>query len=199
VVLSRATRRNVETIRTTEKLIEVIDLAQTEWDNAAAYSSAVAEWLESNKSNSIKLPKPPPPHVNPLMGDQTAHQMILDSISRIPANIIYEVLIALPFLYAERLLRFICSAMESISKMQHGACEEISFFSVEVLCRSVLILVQLHYSMFSSDSQYRDLLSKTRRIIRPLLKREKDQMDFGATALTHLKRQRMLMNNFTTQ
>jgi len=191
VVSTRATRRNIETIRSTEKLMEVIDLAFSEWENEQAYASAVSEWSanKGDEGSGMKPPKPPAPEISPLLAGRTPHQLILLTVSTIPSNSLYEILIALPFLYAERLLDFASIILESMARADKVKDASIALCTVEVLCRVVLILVHLHYSLFVFSDSHRDLLHRLQRLVRPLLKQEQDQLTFNAAALSHLQRQ----------
>lgn len=112
--MSRASRRTAQSIKSTEQLMEAIELATTAWKEQVEYKEALATWVllqnESNESGSPKsslsgllLPsKPTPPAERLELGGVQPHRYLLNAISSISSPLMYETVIALPFSFAEK-------------------------------------------------------------------------------------------------
>lgn len=154
-VMSRPTRKTFESLKSTEKLMEVVDIAYNHYINLLRHELAVSEILGKGKSEDSKNPLPPPPP--PLeIGESSVQEYVITSIQRISPNLLSEVVWSLPLLYAEKLLVLIESVLklmyEEHSMMTSGQSSEVcensqnlSFYGLEPLTRTVLCLVQTHF------------------------------------------------------
>lgn len=115
VVLSRATRRTVESVKTTEQLMESIDFVTKVWQEQQDYKEALNTWIhlknefqqnDENQSTSLdKLQptsKPTPPAARLELNGLTPHRYLFNALTTITTPIMYEVVIALPFSFAEK-------------------------------------------------------------------------------------------------
>lgn len=135
--MTRATRRTVETVKTTEQLMEVrlillfgslhlidfffssicqlIDITTTAWKEQQEYREALSTWtfLQNEKRKDRKKDcaslaklqassKPTPPALKLEMNGLSPHRYLFDGLSTLTAPTIHEVIIALPFNFAEK-------------------------------------------------------------------------------------------------
>eukprot|EP00923_Selenidium_pygospionis_P022931 GHVN01039780.1.p1 GENE.GHVN01039780.1~~GHVN01039780.1.p1 ORF type:complete len:1041 (+),score=285.01 GHVN01039780.1:108-3230(+) len=97
---ARPTRRTIETISGSERLMKVIDDAYEQWQDREAYQALLVSWSEEQSTVPVSLRQPrptPPPH------STSHHEALMTALTRIPVHSVEEVLIALPFLYVEKL------------------------------------------------------------------------------------------------
>ncbi|KAF7458277.1 WD40 repeat-containing protein [Cryptosporidium felis] len=150
-VMSRPTRKTFESLKSTEKLIEVIDIAYNYHVDLMKHFSAVNELKKESKSRgSVSLPPPPPAPLE--VGENSIQEYILSSIQRISTNMLSEVVWSLPLLYAEKLLVLIESVLKSMYNHatnpkdgRLGESKSLSFHGLEPMTRTVLCLVQTHF------------------------------------------------------
>ncbi|AFZ79761.1 WD repeat domain containing protein [Theileria equi strain WA] len=156
-IQKKATKKTVESVKTTEYLIQTIDEAEE-------YRKALEEYKKDDDPGAVP-PKPP----LELFG-KSPQEHVLQAILRMNYGVVYEVLIALPFLYAEKLLYYIVEALESYgSKMQHGVK---NMHSMEPACRVALIIIQIFFRQFSILSQHRSLVVRLQAQIPQILQFE---------------------------
>lgn len=156
-VMSRPTRKTFESLKSTEKLMEVVDIAYNHYINLLKHDLVVSEISRQGKSQDFKsLHLPPPPHSPLEIGESSVQEYVLTSIQRISPNLLSEVVWSLPLLYAEKLLVLIesvlklmyenCSSMVSRQSSEVSASSQnLSFYGLEPLTRTVLCLVQTHF------------------------------------------------------
>ncbi|KAJ1611998.1 WD40 repeat-containing protein of plant origin [Cryptosporidium canis] len=152
-VMSRPTRKTFESLKSTEKLMEVIDIAYNHYIELLKFDMIVAESVKEGNLEESRNMAPPP---SPLeIGELSVQEYILTSILRISPNLLSEVVWSLPLLYAEKLLVLIEPVLKSMydhSIMTANQKSEIfihnqslSFYGLEPLTRTVLCLVQTHF------------------------------------------------------
>jgi len=176
VVALRPSRRTIESVRSTERLMEILDDAATE---AAADDGDVAD----------------------RGGRQHPCARVVGYVNTLTASNIYEVLLALPFMHALRLLQFICQFFEAVAAMPAGAAPggdvEAKALSASVTletpCQAALITTFVHHSELAMTPRARPLLLKLRTLMRDLLQEEKDRIGLSMAGFSHL--QRMLKRN----
>ncbi|PFH38574.1 WD domain, G-beta repeat-containing protein [Besnoitia besnoiti] len=243
VVMDRASKRTMESVRSTERLMEVLDEAREQQEADEAYASALLAWERRRRELKKKTgskdeggfsfgedrederpieglpPRPAPPPGRVELMRRTAVEHVLRALATLKAGDTFEVLVALPFEYAYRLLEFLVAhlslfhvlvtagerprAPESSKKRRRMTAEEseatadaktakdavLCLCPIESAARVALILVQLHFRLFLASPKQRQLLARLQRCLRPLLVRERDRMRFNNAALTFLQRQ----------
>jgi len=180
VVALRPSRRTIESVRTTERLIEVLDEA------AAAENEGVGS----------------------ASGDLSQHPCarVVDYVNTLTASNIYEVLLALPFSHALRLLNFICSFFEAVSALpggkgdikglegstskSRGAQTRVlsAVATLETPCQAALIATYVHHHELAATPSARALLLRLRDHMRRLLQTEKDRIGLSMAGFAHLQR-----------
>ncbi|OII73574.1 WD40 repeat-containing protein [Cryptosporidium ubiquitum] len=153
-VMSRPTRKTFESLKSTEKLMEVIEIAYNYYIELLKHDLVLNEIKKEKKLEDSNSFPPPPP--SPLeIGEYSVQEYILLSIQKISSNLLSEVVWSLPLLYAEKLLILVESVLKLMydhsilySKQQSKAFidnKNLSFYGLEPLTRTVLCLVQTHF------------------------------------------------------
>jgi len=189
VVALRPSRRTIESIRTTERLMEVLDEATAADPREGGSSTGAADVLT--------------------MGQQHRHPCarVVDYVNTLTANNIYEVLLALPFSHALRLLGFICRFFEAVSALPRGRHDiqgqqggstpsrdgdQTRVLSavtmLETPCQAALIATYVHHHELAATPSARALLMRLREHMRRLLQVEKDRIGLSVAGFAHLQR-----------
>jgi len=178
VVALRPSRRTIESVRSTERLMEILDDAAKE----------VAEDEGDVPDGG---------------GRQHPCARVVGYVNTLTASNIYEVLLALPFTHALRLLQFICQFFEAVAIMPTGAgvapsgdveAKALSAsVTLETPCQAALITTFVHHTELAMTPRARPLLLKLRTLMRDLLQAEKDRIGLSMAGFSHL--QRMLKRN----
>lgn len=183
VVAARPTRRTIETVRSTERLMEVLDEANTEIMVLKKHKVAV----ETAKAKGETVPVAPTPNL--VLFGRSPQEHVLRYISFLTANTIYEVLLALPYNYAIMLLEFLASYFEAAHACRHDKSDDGVAVSFDMSVRAVLILVQVHFKQMGSSPQVRPLLTQLKEMMRTLLSGENQRLGYNVAALTFLQRE----------
>jgi len=164
----RPSRRTVESVRSTERLMEVLD-----------------EAAEAGVAGGDR-------------GGQHACARVVGCIGTLTASNIYEVLLALPFPHALRLLRFVCRFFEAVAALPGeragggGGGEQTRLLSaaatLETPCQAALITAYVHHSELAATPSARPLILRLRRLMRDLLQAEKDRIGLSMAGFAHLHR-----------
>jgi len=173
----RPSRRTVESVRSTERLMEVLDEA------AAEAGTGSGAWLGVPGAG----------------GSRRACARVVACVNTLTASNIYEVLLALPFGHALRLLRFICLFFEAVSALpgaggagggEGGAQTRLlsAAAALETPCQAAIITAYVHHSELSATPTARPLILRLRRHMRELLQAEKDRIGLSMAGFAHLHR-----------
>lgn len=167
-VTLRPSRRTIESVRSTERLMEILDEAVSE-DGA-----------------------------NPVSGRLHPCARVIGHLNTLTANNIYEVLLALPFSHALRLLQFICRFFEAVVALPAGAAHSDDGTSqtkvlsaaatLETPCQAALITTFVHHSELAMTPRARPMVLRLRQLMRELLQAEKDRIGLSMAGFAHLHR-----------
>ncbi|KAH8740728.1 11x WD40 repeats containing protein of plant origin [Cryptosporidium ryanae] len=146
----RPTRKTFETLKSTEKLMEVIDIAYNYYVELVKHRCFIMNKTDT-KNNEIQ-----PPNAPLEIGELSIQEYILSFIQRISYNYLTEVVWSLPLLYAEKLLvltEYVLKVMYNQSviisstetKDHNKEYRNLLFSGLEPLTRIVLSLVQTHF------------------------------------------------------
>ncbi|KAK6591219.1 WD40 repeats containing protein [Cryptosporidium xiaoi] len=149
--MSRPTRKTFETLKSTEKLIDAIDIAYNYYVELLKHECIIKS--QNNTKNNINIQ---PPHAPLEIGELSLQEYVLSFIQKISFNYLSEVVWSLPLLYAEKLLvliEYILRIMysqsmniENINKMDPSKeYKNLLLSGLEPLARIVLSLVQTHF------------------------------------------------------
>jgi len=108
---------------------------------------------------------------------------VLRCVQSMRASDIYEVLLALPFSYAVKLLEFIVEVFES-GKRGSTYSDELLCCGLETVCRAALITIHVHHTQIASRT---DLLLRLRDHLRGVAISQRDLCGFNLAAMTHFR------------
>eukprot|EP00400_MALV-I_sp_L67-5_P000505 gene505-598_t len=174
VVQARPSRRTLETVRSTERLIEVLDEANEELAKLKKYKSD----CEICRKNDEKLPEKPTS--SPLLFGASPHGHVMRFVYALTANTCYEVLLALPFNYAIMLLEVLVNHFESSSNSNKNG---LSVLSYDMPVRCVLILIQVHFQQLGNSNSLRPMLTKLQKHMRNLLSSDQKRIGYVMAGL----------------
>jgi len=173
VVSLRPSRRTIESVRTTERLMEILD-----------------EAIEAEKEGTGVGLQQSPPCVQ-----------VVTYVNTLTASNIYEVLLAMPFSHAFKLLSFICQFFEAVSSLsghagkgsdKAGMAAQSQVLSaatmLETPCQAALITAYVHHQELSATPSARPLLLRLREQMRTLLQAQKDRIGLSTAGFSHLRR-----------
>jgi len=167
VVAPRPSRRTIESVRTTERLMEILDEAKDLAEGKQLWDGTV----------------------------QSPCLRVCRYLNTLTASNIYEVLLCLPFSHAHRLLRFICDFLEAVASIPdatNSAAKGDKVLSaaatLETPCQAALITAYVHHSELAATTEARTLLLRLKKQMRSLLQAEKDRIGFSMAGISHLQR-----------
>ncbi|XP_071700962.1 uncharacterized protein [Rutidosis leptorrhynchoides] len=157
-----AGKQTQETLSATDSIIEALDLAEDELKRIAEH--------EEKKRNG----KDAEFRTNVFMRGLSPSDYILQAVSKVHTNDLEQALLALPFSDALKLLSYVKDWSSNPDK-------------VEVVCRIVTVLLQLHHNQLVATATTRPLLSLLKDILHARVKECKDTIGFNLAAMDHLK------------
>eukprot|EP00927_Polykrikos_kofoidii_P015646 TRINITY_DN16980_c0_g1_i1.p1 TRINITY_DN16980_c0_g1~~TRINITY_DN16980_c0_g1_i1.p1 ORF type:complete len:961 (+),score=166.76 TRINITY_DN16980_c0_g1_i1:102-2984(+) len=171
----RPSRRTIESVRSTERLMEILEKAKDQTEGSLD------------------------PAALALMGHpQHPCLLVIRYINTLTANNIYEVLLALPFSYTKLMLRFICEFLDAVAALPDGKGANdgdesdarllSAAATLSTPCQAALIAAYVHHSELASTRDARALLLQLRQRMRALLQAEKDRIGFSMAGIGHLQR-----------
>ncbi|KJP85931.1 hypothetical protein AK88_04406 [Plasmodium fragile] len=194
-LLTKATIKTIETIKSSEKLIEYLDLVEEELTLIDVYYKNLTEYEEAKRKNELPDFVQPPNKVKPRpeLLNKNPFEFIIEVMCNIKKNVLHEVLISLPFCYAYRLLTYIktyLTAFYFFQRIQNEygkfkICGEFSFH-VEYSINIVLSIVNIYRNQFLFDVKFRFLLYELHQLIIPHLRKSLDQCAFNQSTLSFL-------------
>eukprot|EP00434_Breviolum_minutum_P005801 symbB.v1.2.005115.t1/scaffold295.1/size237168/4 len=166
----RPSRRTVESVRSTERLMEVLDEAKNAEEQLAADGideASIAEYGQGARHPIARA---------------------IAYINTLNSTNIYEVLLALPFTHAVLLLKVILRFLEAVSAGKaeaHGQALSAAA-TLQTPCQAALIAAYVHHSEFAS-SNCRPMLLRLKQEMQGLLQAEKDRIGLTMAGLSHLQ------------
>ena len=181
---TRASRMTMASIRSTEELLSAIDLVDEAWQAEKVYQEMKVKY-ESMKLHSLsavlmpsEVPVAPKSKVELL--DMTPHEYLWKAL-QMPTSHLYEIVLAVPYSYARKLLQFLASYLEAMHN-----CQDDVWIPVELCSRLVLLLVQSNMKILAQAESEKVLLLRIRRVLTDLVARQERLHLYNRGALTHL-------------
>lgn len=163
-----AGKRTLETLTATDSIIDALDVAEVELKR-------IAEHEDEKARGKVAEFQP-----NMIMLGLSPSDYVLRALSYISTNDLEQTLQklfsaqALPFSDALKLLSYTKDWTSNPDK-------------VELVCRIVKVLLQIHHSQLISTPSARPVLAALKEIIYPRVKECKDTLGFNLAAMDHLK------------
>ncbi|CAK9018890.1 WD repeat-containing protein 3 [Durusdinium trenchii] len=170
----RPSRRTVESVRTTERLMEVLDEAKEAEEQLAA---------EGIDEAAIEVGQ----------GARHPCARAIAYINTLNASNIYEVLLALPFAHALQLLKVILRFLEAVASLPGGEGAQArgkalsAAATLQTPCQAALIAAYVHHSELAATSSCRPILMRLKSQMQLLLQAEKDRIGLTMAGLSHLQ------------
>eukprot|EP01054_Gregarina_sp_Poly1_P007467 Gregarina_sp_Poly_1__7466@NODE_415_length_8738_cov_104_165725_g337_i0_p1_GENE_NODE_415_length_8738_cov_104_165725_g337_i0NODE_415_length_8738_cov_104_165725_g337_i0_p1_ORF_typecomplete_len1088_score174_56ANAPC4_WD40/PF12894_7/14ANAPC4_WD40/PF12894_7/8_2e14ANAPC4_WD40/PF12894_7/1_5ANAPC4_WD40/PF12894_7/6_1e02ANAPC4_WD40/PF12894_7/1_1e02ANAPC4_WD40/PF12894_7/0_073ANAPC4_WD40/PF12894_7/0_035ANAPC4_WD40/PF12894_7/2_2e11ANAPC4_WD40/PF12894_7/0_00048ANAPC4_WD40/PF12894_7/5_8e05WD40/PF00400_32/0_24WD40 len=187
-MVTRATKQGVESVRDTERLIQVLSNAIAEKNNILGYQKYLADWEKSAFKSSLQAPPKPVPLIE-LLG-RTPVDYVMHSVSLIPSEFLTETILGLPFKNAETLLDFMVEFLECFcALLGHETRNRLTLLLIresELACRVALTIVQAHGRTLASTEAYRELLAKLNKLIKTSLDYQLSLMRRNQVALNFI-------------
>ncbi|CXI90500.1 U3 small nucleolar RNA-associated protein 12, putative [Plasmodium berghei] len=195
VILNKATIKTIEVIKSSEKLIEYLDIVEEEITLLETYYKNLTEYQEAKIKNELPNFVEPPnkPNSRPELLNQNPYEFIVKLMCNIKNNILNEILISLPFAYAYKLLIYMKTYLMSFyffQKIQENynkylVCGSFNFH-VEYVINIILSIINIYRNQFLFDTNFRFLLYELHQLIIPNLKKNADICTFNQTTLNFL-------------
>lgn len=157
-----AGKQTVATLMSGEKIVEALDLGIEDL-------AVVREWNELRQSK----PNAAPPARNPLylaLGNVSAEQHLLNTIRKIPAAVLQDALLVLPFSKLSALLTFL-------------NIWAVKGWDIPLTCRVLFFMLKTHHRQIVASKMMRPMLDGIRENLRHVLRKQKDEMGFNLAAL----------------
>ncbi|CAD2100082.1 U3 small nucleolar RNA-associated protein 12, putative [Plasmodium vinckei brucechwatti] len=195
VILNKATVKTIEAIKSSEKLIEYLDIIEEEITLLETYYKNLTEYQEAKAKNELPdfVQPPTKPTSRPELLNQNPYEFIVKIMCNIKNNILNEILISLPFFYAYKLLIYMKTYLMSFYFFQriqenhnkYLACGSFNFH-VEYVINIILSIINIYRNQFLFDTNFRFLLYELHQLIIPNLKNNADICTFNQTTLNFL-------------
>ncbi|KAF9975830.1 hypothetical protein BGZ73_000371 [Actinomortierella ambigua] len=165
--LASAGKQTMDTLKSGERVMEALDLADQEIDAWRVYHAALAKGEK----------QAPKPQRSPLLISmrQTPEQHVWNVLERIRPADLEEALLVLPFNYVTSLLHWLDVFV------QHE-------YNIHLICRILFFLIRSHHNQIVANRIMRPMLDSVRRHLREQLQKQKDMVGFNVAALDYIRR-----------
>eukprot|EP00371_Babesia_bovis_P003591 XP_001612238.1 WD domain, G-beta repeat containing protein [Babesia bovis T2Bo] len=176
-LVNKASRKTIESVKATEDLMRVVDEAEEYRSALEDYQRELREYelLMADKGPIKKYGTPdisaPTEPAAPLeLFNRTPTEHVMLALSTISHNVIHEVLIALPFIYAEKILAYIVQGLEAYQA--HISRNVLNLHTIEMCAKACMLLLQMYFRQFYAQSHQRPLLAKLEKLLPVALQHE---------------------------
>lgn len=166
----RATKKTIESVLSTERLIEALEVCNVEFENLEIYKKEVEE-MNARGEDGSSLPLPTP---NILLMGKEPREYLLNVIKNIRSTELEESILILPFNLSLMLIEHLNIWIKSNIEM-------------ELCTRCLLFLMNIHQVQISANRNVMLELNSIRDNVRNKLKYQKDLMGFNQAALEMMK------------
>jgi len=190
-----ASRRNLESIKAGERIIEALELVEKAHQQDLEYAEALrvmkqrmkpSEVAAIDKSANGWAKRLPPPVRDPMLLGKTPDRYLIDTIRSVQAQELEQALLLLNFSTATTFIAFLDKWIEQVRcYTQHSSCSSIkeahcSFACVhmqgkylELCCRCLFSLLKTHNGQIVSNQAMVETLSKLQTSVRAQLQKQK--------------------------
>ncbi|KAG9299604.1 hypothetical protein G9A89_020775 [Geosiphon pyriformis] len=168
VELTSAGKQTMETLKSGEKIMEALDIAD---DDKSA-------WETFNKLKAKGQAPGSTPKRNPILialGNLTAEQYVLRTIEKIRSSELEESLLVLPF----------GKVVSLLSYLEIWASKG---WNIALTCRILFHLLRIHHDQIVANRLMRPMLDSLRINVRAVLSQQKDMCGYNLAALKYIKR-----------
>lgn len=160
--VAAASKQTVETLMAGERIAEALELG-------LADLNVVKEW-EVAKASNPNLAPPQRHAIFMALGNITAEQYVMNTLSKIKASALHDALLVLPFASVPMLFTFLnLFALRSMN--------------IPLTCRILFFMLKTHHKQIVSSRTMRQMLDGIRVNLRQALRKQKDEMGYNIAAL----------------
>lgn len=163
-----AGKKTLETVRSTERIMEAIDVYRTE-------SVKLAEHAAACKSGVKVAPLVPHPLLQ-AYDASSPERFVLLILRKVPSSELEEALLTLPFSYVTDLLELLCRYIDLL-------------LEVELSCRCLLFLLRIHHGQITTNQLLLPAIDKLNATTGQRVDELKDIVGFNMAALQYLQQQ----------
>ncbi|KAI0776016.1 WD-repeat-containing protein [Trametes elegans] len=164
------TKQTTETLMAGERIMEALELADTELETFREYEDARA------KGGLAEGVAPPPRNPTLAAYDVSPEEYVLRVVERVQSTALYDALLVLPFGKVVSLMRY----------LNHWAQKE---WNIVLTSRIIFFLLKTHHHQIVANRVMRTALIPLRRNLREGLRRQKDTIGYNLAALRFIQRQ----------
>jgi len=163
-------KQTTETLVAGERIIEAIDLAESELN-------ALREYEEAKAAGGLSAQIAPPPR-NPVLAayEKEPEEYVLMVIERVSSTALYDALLVLPFGKVVSLMMFLSYWAERS-------------WNLILTSRVIFFLLKTHHHQIVANRVMRTALIPLRKHLRESLRAQKDTLSYNLAALRYIKRQ----------
>eukprot|EP01091_Cochliopodium_minus_P000911 TRINITY_DN1080_c0_g4_i1.p1 TRINITY_DN1080_c0_g4~~TRINITY_DN1080_c0_g4_i1.p1 ORF type:complete len:1003 (-),score=321.23 TRINITY_DN1080_c0_g4_i1:121-3129(-) len=178
----RSQKNNSKTLKAVDRVIEALEICQEELKNQKEYELALENYKKMGPKDEIQQkikngePLLEPPTPSPLLLRMTPSQYLLSLFMRLPNSDREDLMYMLPYSYVVILFDY-------FSKWISDNAE------IEFCCRSVFLLVNLHFNQITANRDLFDHLFQLTTRTKECLKNFKGVVGFNFAATNSFKRQ----------
>jgi U3 small nucleolar RNA-associated protein 12 len=165
-----AVKMTIETVKSTDRLIEAIDVFGTEQEKHREYIK-LCELADSKNEPRPSEPEPDPLLMTVMTNDY--HRFMLEILRRIKSSELEEILLTLPFDYVRKLLIILVLFLEK-------------GWDVELMVRCATFLLKVNFGQIAASPILSPVVFKLKTIILDRTKHLRECSGFNLMALEHL-------------
>jgi U3 small nucleolar RNA-associated protein 12 len=171
-----------------ERIMEALDLADTERATFKEYEEATAKLSETDP---MKLQ---PPTRNPVLAayDLDPETYVLHVVEKVQSAALHDALLVLPFGKVVSLMYYLTAWAEKVASLQVLQNLEITFYfqgwNIPLVSRIMFFLLKVHHHQIVANRIMRMTLIPLRTHLRAALRRQKEMMGYNLAALQYMKR-----------
>lgn len=169
-----AVKMTIDTVKSTDRLIEAIDVFLAEQEKEAQYKRQ-CEIAESRGEKKPVEPEKDPLLMTAMTNDY--NRFMLETMRRIKSSELEEILITLPFDYVRKLLIIIVDFLET-------------GWDIELMVRCATFLVKINFGQVASSPALLEVIHRLKKVIMDKTCSIRDFTGFNLMALEHMSQHR---------
>lgn len=179
-------KQTVESLKSSERLMEALDLGIGEIEKAAEYQKEMKKW---KKKKSGEPPIAPQGNAILLAMNKKPAEYIMDTLARIKPSQIEDALLVFPFSYTLKFLQFIDIAL---------ADPKLSANYLPLICKNLFFVIKTNQrELVSQKNETLKLqITRVKNQLRSKLQQNEDDLGFNVQGLKFIKQQWNLKHNF---
>lgn len=178
--------QTVESLKAGERLVEAIDLALPEMEARVKYENELKLWRKKKQGA-----EPVKPQENSLLLaiNKTPEEYIMDALTRIKPSQLEDALLALPFSYVLKFLKFLDSVLSN-KKLLHN--------HLPLVCKNLYFIVQSNHRELVSqrDEDLKLRITRVKNELREALITNEEDLGFNIEGLKFIRQQWNLKHNY---